>query len=175
MATYPSIPACRIPRTEEAGRLQSIALQRVRHNWSNLACTLASMGGEGRDSERRYGNAKILRQSNYDSTMAFLLIPDQWKQGWVDGMELKKQGGPRHHSAWLAMVISFCILFSFQQEDTEDIYLGCSICFKSSPIIPSLGGIKNSHTKTTCGFHPSFSVSHCFRRQQDKLKSWQRT
>ena len=32
MATHSSIPACRIPRTEEPGRLQSIALQRVRHN-----------------------------------------------------------------------------------------------------------------------------------------------
>lgn len=89
-------------------------------------------------------------------------------------MELKKQGGARHHRAWLTIVISFCILFSFQQEDTEDIYLGRSICFKSSPIIPSLGGIKNFHTKTTCGFHPSSPVSHCFRRQQDKLKPWQR-
>ena len=31
--------AWKIPWTEEPGRLQSIGLQRVRHNWSNLACT----------------------------------------------------------------------------------------------------------------------------------------
>ena len=38
-ATHSSIPAWRIPWTEEPGRLQSIGLQRVRLDWSNLACT----------------------------------------------------------------------------------------------------------------------------------------
>ena len=37
MATHSSIPAWRIPWTEEPGSLQSIGLQRVRHNQSNLA------------------------------------------------------------------------------------------------------------------------------------------
>ena len=37
--THSSIFAWRIPRTEEPSRLQSIALQRVGHNWSDLACT----------------------------------------------------------------------------------------------------------------------------------------
>ena len=32
MATHSSILAWRIPRTEESGRLQSMALQRVRHD-----------------------------------------------------------------------------------------------------------------------------------------------
>ena len=32
MATHPSILACRIPWTEEPGRLQSMGLQRVRHD-----------------------------------------------------------------------------------------------------------------------------------------------
>ena len=32
MATHSSILACKIPRTEKPGRLQSIVLQRVRHN-----------------------------------------------------------------------------------------------------------------------------------------------
>ena len=32
MATHSSIPAWRIPRTEEPGRLQSMGLQRVRHD-----------------------------------------------------------------------------------------------------------------------------------------------
>ena len=32
MATHSSIPAWRIPWTEEPGRLQSMGLQRVRHN-----------------------------------------------------------------------------------------------------------------------------------------------
>ena len=38
MATHSSILAWRIPRTEEPGGLQSIGSQRVRHDWSNLAC-----------------------------------------------------------------------------------------------------------------------------------------
>ena len=39
MATHSSILAWRIPWTEELGRLQSIALHGVGHNWSNLACS----------------------------------------------------------------------------------------------------------------------------------------
>ena len=35
MATHSSIPAWIIPWTEEPGRLQSMELQRVRHNWAN--------------------------------------------------------------------------------------------------------------------------------------------
>ena len=37
MATQSSILAWRIPWTEEPGRLSSMGLQRVGHNWSNLA------------------------------------------------------------------------------------------------------------------------------------------
>ena len=39
MATHSSILAWRIPCAEEPGRLHSIASQRVRRDWSNLACT----------------------------------------------------------------------------------------------------------------------------------------
>ena len=39
MATHSNILAWRIPWTEEAGGLQSMRLQRIRHNWSNLAHT----------------------------------------------------------------------------------------------------------------------------------------
>ena len=42
MATHSSILAGRIPWTEEPGWLQSIGLQRVRHDWSDLACMHAS-------------------------------------------------------------------------------------------------------------------------------------
>ena len=41
MATHSRNLAWRIPRTEEPSRLWSIKLQRVEHNWSDLACTLA--------------------------------------------------------------------------------------------------------------------------------------
>ena len=40
MATHSSILAWRIPWTDEPGGLQSIELQRVRHNRSNLAHVL---------------------------------------------------------------------------------------------------------------------------------------
>ena len=36
MATHSSILVWRVPWTEEPGRMQSIALQGVGHNWSNL-------------------------------------------------------------------------------------------------------------------------------------------
>ena len=39
MVTHLSILAWRIPRTEEPGGLQSIGLQSVGHNWSDLTCT----------------------------------------------------------------------------------------------------------------------------------------
>ena len=39
MATHSSIPAWRIPWTEEPGRLQSMGLRRVRHDWvTNTVC-----------------------------------------------------------------------------------------------------------------------------------------
>ena len=38
MATHSSILAWRSPWTEKPGRLQAMGLQRVRHNWSDLAC-----------------------------------------------------------------------------------------------------------------------------------------
>ena len=38
MAAHSSILAWRIPWTEESGRLRSIGLQRVGHDWSDLAC-----------------------------------------------------------------------------------------------------------------------------------------
>ena len=38
MATHSSILAWRIPWTEEPGRLESIELQRVGQDWSDLAC-----------------------------------------------------------------------------------------------------------------------------------------
>ena len=39
VATYSDILGWIIPWTEEPGRLRTMGLQGVRHNWSNLACT----------------------------------------------------------------------------------------------------------------------------------------
>ena len=38
MATHSSILVWKIPWTEEPGGLQSMGLQRLRHDWSDLAC-----------------------------------------------------------------------------------------------------------------------------------------
>ena len=43
MASHSSILAWRIPRTEEPGGLQSMGWQRVRHDWSDLACMHATL------------------------------------------------------------------------------------------------------------------------------------
>ena len=39
VAMHSSILPWRIPQTEEAGGLYSLGLQRVEHDWSDLACT----------------------------------------------------------------------------------------------------------------------------------------
>ena len=39
MATHSSIPACKVPWTAEPGRLQSMGLLRVRHDWSGVRQT----------------------------------------------------------------------------------------------------------------------------------------
>ena len=39
MATHPNIHTWRIPWPEEPGGLQSLGSERVRHDWSDLACT----------------------------------------------------------------------------------------------------------------------------------------
>ena len=50
MTTHPSILAWRIPWTEEPGGLQSMGLQRVRPDWSNLERMQAPGDGEGQGS-----------------------------------------------------------------------------------------------------------------------------
>ena len=42
MATRSNTLAWRIPRTEESGRLQSIGLHRVRHDWSSYIAAAAA-------------------------------------------------------------------------------------------------------------------------------------
>ena len=42
LATHSSVLAWRIPWTEDPGWLQSMGLQRVGHDWSNLVCTYSS-------------------------------------------------------------------------------------------------------------------------------------
>ena len=46
MVIHTSILAWRLPWTEEPGRLQSIGLQRLKHDWSNWAHTQTILKGE---------------------------------------------------------------------------------------------------------------------------------
>ena len=52
------ILAWTIPWTEEPGRLQSIALQRVRHNWGDLACTQRLLLARKRRKKHGKGNIR---------------------------------------------------------------------------------------------------------------------
>jgi len=45
MATHSSVPAWRIPGTEEPGGLPSMGSHRVRHDWSDLAAAAAAAAG----------------------------------------------------------------------------------------------------------------------------------
>ena len=41
MATHSSILACKIPQTEEPGRLQSMGFQSARHDWAHISMSVA--------------------------------------------------------------------------------------------------------------------------------------
>ena len=51
MTTHSYILAWRIPRTEEAGGLQSVGLQRAGHDWSNWTCNIFSGFPDGSDGK----------------------------------------------------------------------------------------------------------------------------
>ena len=85
-ATHSSILAWRIPWTEEPGRLLSIGLHRVGHDWSDLACT-------------HYGKlqAKFLANSVFQSSevmsynvkyLRINAIQTQWWKGITGPKEL---------------------------------------------------------------------------------------
>ena len=56
MATHSSILAWRIPWKEESGGLQSVGSQRVRHKWSDLACTHI-FPGKAKEDELKQTNS----------------------------------------------------------------------------------------------------------------------
>ena len=41
MATHSSILACKIPQTEEPGRLLSMGFRRARHDWAHVSLSVA--------------------------------------------------------------------------------------------------------------------------------------
>ena len=73
MATHSSIPAWRIPWTEEPGRLQSMWSQRVRHNWPT------------KHSTQSKGQASLVAQL-VKNPLA-MQEPLAWFLGWEDFLE----------------------------------------------------------------------------------------
>ena len=89
-ATYSSILAWRIPWTEEPGRLQSIGLQRIGHDWSDLACMHKS---ERKRKIHRVTVREDKKQNNSERMKIILNNSDYlgkviWEQGEQDRMKL---------------------------------------------------------------------------------------
>ena len=61
MATHSSILAWRILWTEEPGGLQSMWLQRVRHDWSDWTCTHTCMTSQCHDKHSNYVNNNSIK------------------------------------------------------------------------------------------------------------------
>ena len=78
MATHFSILAWRIPRTEKPGRLQSKGSRRVRHSWSDLACT-------GICSTIFFNMHIISDIQFYDFLLAFLFLKIFGQAAWHVG------------------------------------------------------------------------------------------
>ena len=61
MATHSSILAWKIPWTEEAGRLQSMGSQRVRHNWVTSTIYSLTVGNSnGKESAHNLGDLGLI-------------------------------------------------------------------------------------------------------------------
>ena len=80
MATHSSVLAWRIPGTREPGRLRSMGLHRVGHDWSDLAAAAAATTVKLVQQWR----SSIANKQNYIkkeiSTCDYLLKLDAWKQ-----------------------------------------------------------------------------------------------
>ena len=94
---HSSILAWGIPWTEEPVRLQSTGLQRVGHDWSDLACTHTSFyrGPQGRHSEHSVPDLELDRAAALEKLMscAPARLARMW---WISGRS-QRQG--ETHSA----------------------------------------------------------------------------
>ena len=87
MATHSSVLAWRIPGTGEPGRLPSLGLHRVGHDWSDAAAASANVGdagsipGLGRPLEKKMAtHSSILAWEIYDQGSMVGYSP--WSQTW---------------------------------------------------------------------------------------------
>ena len=91
MATHSSILAWRIPWTEEPGGLQSTGSRRVRHDGSDLACTV-----------KRSGLGPRTNPSTWQSSSSSL--------GSLRGFSRRLQGGRVEPVAWCAFAQCFLVI-----------------------------------------------------------------
>ena len=110
MASHSRILAWNIPKTEEPGGLQSTGSQRVRHDWSDLACThmkrLKELFRRGRILPDSHGQGHVgmslmlLRHSKAINT-----IGRDWKiaKWYHKKRERKRSGREKQLSEWMVM------------------------------------------------------------------------
>jgi len=82
MATYSSIHAWEIPWTEEPGGLQFMGSQRVRHNWSDLACTHGTTNKFSAVTAAVWGRVSkvclVLTPTKVEQNLAHFAVFDAW-------------------------------------------------------------------------------------------------
>ena len=109
MATHSDILAWRIPWREKPGRLQSIGLQRVRHDWVTIEWLGRSLwGGErhlGRDLDGKMGWSCACRAEEFLGWDP--LVQKPWDGSLLvefkNSKEACKAGAPRAREKWLEM------------------------------------------------------------------------
>ena len=114
--THSSVLAWRIPWTEEPGGLQSMGLQRVRHDWGNLARTHTQLPGRGA------GEAGRARKSHRDTG------DTEWRLGreWLFGQNpvVCTTLGSLFYVAHYLGVLHLCLWWRLTH---SFIFLSCSL------------------------------------------------
>ena len=112
MATHSSVLAWRIPGTGESGRLLSMGLHRVRHNWSDLAAAAANpickvvagllVGASGHLESNK------MRTKIVTPCLPYRGIGVKWDQsnGYCTGMSMLCESGLFRKEANWALIVS---------------------------------------------------------------------
>ena len=102
IANHSTVLARRILWTEEPGRLQSIGLHRVGHDWSDLACM----------------HALEKEMATHSSVLAWR-VPRTEEPGGLPSMGLHRVGHNWSDLAAAAAVKIFCLYFFFRQSKLQ--------------------------------------------------------
>ena len=90
MATHSSILAWRIPWTEEPGRLQSIVLQRVRHDWATSLSLSFPLGFTGLISLKSKGLSRVFSNTTVWKYQFFGAQTSSWSYSHIHTWLLEK-------------------------------------------------------------------------------------